>query len=708
MADNPEVIEYCHSYNFMFQGDFSVHQVPQGSQMHSIVHHCWALDAKGRNGIRFDGDPAGIRAQVHHVVCRNTDRGTRLKGDQHQVYNLTSLDNGGTDINIAFDKFYGYDPPESREYADRIMGRRGSDPYHGNENSIARNLAADVITTWPLPILDTNNATKIWHGNVLGKSLADQLRDPANLDFRPKAGSDLVDAGDIVPGVTDGFSGAAPDIGAYEYDSANYWIPGCRFRKSTTPIPPNGTTTARADADLMWLEGRDAVSNLVYFGAVSGALDFKTNQVNNIFSPGLLTIGQTYYWRIDTLTPSGVVPGDEWRFTPALYVGGTGTAGVTNLPVADTYVDSTNPSANYGGSTVLELRTPEGNTNSLDITRHGYMKFDVDLPGKLISAKLRLYSGSVVSGGVDIHGVNDTTWTESGLTWNNRPPMDPASLAFETPNAGYAEFDVTSWVAGIGTFSLGLVRGPKDSNREVRSREYTAAPPQLVLVHGINHDPSFNSTTVGAGGAFSSYPYNDSLAAEASDPDGDALSFHKVAGPGWLAIAPDGTLSGTPGTNDVGTQHWTIRVEDPYGGSDEALLDISVMASLYNQWAAGYSLIGGDADLLADPDGDRLSNLVEYGLGGVPTLGNDAAAILPTFGISDDSFQYIYRRRTDAEARGLAYWLELNTNLSSGIWITNGYSEAGTAPLETGFEAVTNRIPTTEANQFIRLRISID
>ena len=51
------------------------------------------------------------------------------------------------------------------------------------------------------------------------------LVDPANFDFRPGADSPLVDTGKNIPGVTDGFKGAAPDIGAYEYGGEN-WKPG--------------------------------------------------------------------------------------------------------------------------------------------------------------------------------------------------------------------------------------------------------------------------------------------------------------------------------------------------------------------------------------------------------------------------------------------------------------------------------------------------
>ncbi len=39
---------------------------------------------------------------------------------------------------------------------------------------------------------------------------------PAQFDFRLRAGSAAVDAGVAIPNITDGFTGKAPDLGAYE------------------------------------------------------------------------------------------------------------------------------------------------------------------------------------------------------------------------------------------------------------------------------------------------------------------------------------------------------------------------------------------------------------------------------------------------------------------------------------------------------------
>jgi hypothetical protein len=52
------------------------------------------------------------------------------------------------------------------------------------------------------------------------------LMDPAGLDFRPAAGSRLLGAGCVVPGITGPHAGSAPDVGAYSHQGER-WEPGC-------------------------------------------------------------------------------------------------------------------------------------------------------------------------------------------------------------------------------------------------------------------------------------------------------------------------------------------------------------------------------------------------------------------------------------------------------------------------------------------------
>ncbi len=50
------------------------------------------------------------------------------------------------------------------------------------------------------------------------KSDPQHLYNPADFDFRLKPGSPAVDAGTVLPSITDNFTGRAPDLGAYELD----------------------------------------------------------------------------------------------------------------------------------------------------------------------------------------------------------------------------------------------------------------------------------------------------------------------------------------------------------------------------------------------------------------------------------------------------------------------------------------------------------
>jgi parallel beta-helix repeat protein len=83
---------------------------------------------------------------------------------------------------------------------------------------------------------------------------------PIGADFVPQVGSGAIDAGDIIPGVTDGYLGAAPDIGAYE-TGAPYWTPGASF--SAPPFPtPESTSPPPTPAGLTALGTNNPLVNL--------------------------------------------------------------------------------------------------------------------------------------------------------------------------------------------------------------------------------------------------------------------------------------------------------------------------------------------------------------------------------------------------------------------------------------------------------------
>jgi hypothetical protein len=117
---------------------------------------------------------------------------------------------------------------------------------------------------------------------------------------------------------------------------------------------------------------------------------------------------------------------------------------------------------NYGAATVLELKE-----NPTGYGRKTFMKFDLGTltGGDIVAVKLKVYgaitdaAGSVAN--VGVYEVQNDTWTESTLNWNNMPTIGSLSstVAF---NAAYQwrEYDLTSYAVaqanGDKTLSVAL------------------------------------------------------------------------------------------------------------------------------------------------------------------------------------------------------------------------------------------------------------
>ena len=71
--------------------------------------------------------------------------------------------------------------------------------------------------------------------------------------------------------------------------------------------------TSLLNTRLRWTSGRNAISHNVYFGT-SNPPRFRANQSGTSFDPGPLDTVTTYCWRVDSVTPGGVVLGLVWTF----------------------------------------------------------------------------------------------------------------------------------------------------------------------------------------------------------------------------------------------------------------------------------------------------------------------------------------------------------------------------------------------------------
>ncbi|MBN1363157.1 MAG: hypothetical protein JW993_21335 [Sedimentisphaerales bacterium] len=93
------------------------------------------------------------------------------------------------------------------------------------------------------------------------------------------------------------------------------------------PQPADGATEVDRAALLDWRAGREAASHQVYFGTDSAAVADGAALIDSVaavpYNPGPLTLGTTYYWRIEEVNDveiPTVWSGDLWTFTTQEYV----------------------------------------------------------------------------------------------------------------------------------------------------------------------------------------------------------------------------------------------------------------------------------------------------------------------------------------------------------------------------------------------------
>jgi hypothetical protein len=143
---------------------------------------------------------------------------------------------------------------------------------------------------------------------------------------------------------------------------------------------------------------------------------------------------------------------------------------------------------------------------------------------------------------------------------------------------------------------------------------------------------------------------------------------------------------------------------------DSVATSVITPTSLWNDWISGYPGVGANSGLQDQGDSDSLDNLTEYAFGGDPSDGNNLGNTPVQSQVASGGtnyIEYIYFERNDAATRGLASVLEVGTDLVYTNWADGSSYEMGSgASAVTGYNAVTNRIPTdAEARQFIRLQI---
>jgi chitodextrinase len=262
---------------------------------------------------------------------------------------------------------------------------------------------------------------------------------------------------DLRPQLVVTWSGAAPDTTAPS-------IPGSFTASATSPTTVE--MSWEASTDDTGVTGYGVYRDDVLIATVTG-----TSATDDA-----AVAGATHHYEVDAVDAAG---NRSAKSVDAEVTMPSGPSSVTLSPDADSYVRSAAPAANYGTRTVLSADSSP--------VYHTYLRFSV--PGwitSVTSATLRLWVTNATANGGNLRSTT-AAWSETGLTWNNRPVLGPVVTTLGPVTQGHwTEVDVTSAVTAGGAYGFAIEPTSSDG-ADFDSKEGTNGP-QLVVVTASGPD----------------------------------------------------------------------------------------------------------------------------------------------------------------------------------------------------------------------------
>ena len=549
------LVEYMRIENQYLNQDGAGLQRTTGNASKSTTRYSWLINTN-RNGMRLDSMCSGTSAYVHHVVAAGQKRGFRLKGDYHKAFHLSGYDNRTFDISIPHNKYCGTDKQGDQEtgglnsillnsFAEASLACVAEPccTYHDETNctgyvegtAVNADSSTAVQSDSRLALLSLG----VWWGRALNEgyslpyqhihtelaapfidnrgrsdaSLIEQFgADPfeqemQNYDFRPRKGSQLIDAGVVIVGVNDGtdptvqldeifpdpvadpdwktnplphnvdllysgqnrpYVGEAPDIGAYEYGDTVYWIPGYRYPHPSVPIPGDGAINVPIDYSLVWnwpykKDYAGTTATVTVTGPGINRTETFTYPDNVLFETFLPD--STYTWSV---TVDGV-SGGEWSFTTA---------------------DDIHPIRDVSRDTAVSAQTPPRHDANLDVTDTTMAFIQFDIPSSIdtnsaMYLELTPDEVNAYGGNLTLYKFNYGEWNENlgdknigSINITNElltPLLVMASTSHPLTSDTPISFDVSQWIDDSGeiTFVLGTDVATDDISFYSREKQFT-------------------------------------------------------------------------------------------------------------------------------------------------------------------------------------------------------------------------------------------
>ncbi len=351
------------------------------------------------------------------------------------------------------------------------------------------------------PTFYTGNTGRYAFGNLLPGSYVVRLSIPGTIDYRQTVPAN--NAG-ISVNVVAGQSATASPFALRQAHS----IPGVVFNDANEDGVRNDTTAEPGIAgrtvyvDLNANNAPDAGEPTATTSS-SGGYSFKLTPgsyfLRQVLPAGWAETGRSGYFAPSSqFTATGVVKVPDDVVTAATPSFNFGSRQLPTTPPVVTTVtsgtaayvrDGSYAATNFGADPTLVAKW----SVTLGNTRQMYVKFDLTAvpAGSAIAAKVRIYGKLSATGSVpiSIRGT-PTGWSESTLTWNNRPAAGATALAAATvtsTTSNWFELDVTAYVqselaAGrkIVSFVVGAT-SKTDAQAIFNSDDATSNRPQIQV-----------------------------------------------------------------------------------------------------------------------------------------------------------------------------------------------------------------------------------
>jgi hypothetical protein len=173
--------------------------------------------------------------------------------------------------------------------------------------------------------------------------------------------------------------------------------------------------------------------------------------------------------------------------------------------------------------------------------KKSYLKFTVSGVGTVTSATLnvRCTTGGTATIGV-YAGINNNTWTETAIAWNNRPDV---GTLLESKNITFAagttySFNVGSLVNGNGTYSF-IIQSTSGAEVIFSTKEGTVGPTLVVVDGAATPTPTPTGSSVNvAAGKIATGSAAITNAARITDGDKNSANFAEIGATGaqWAKI----------------------------------------------------------------------------------------------------------------------------------------------------------------------------